>query len=101
MNDAKLYWLHLNSSRAPGTATTYTVSRTNEPRNGAGGASPTVHYASWEILLSKLRHIGIREPIITEAGQALNKSGHYLLQDIRLTHQQLIDLEFPDVLNVA
>ena len=96
MEDGKVYWLHLNSSRVPGTATTYTMSRTNDPRSGLGGACPTAHYSSWEILLAKLRHINVREPIIKEAGEELHKSGHYLLQDIRLTNQQLVDLEFPD-----
>lgn len=98
MEDAKVYWLHLSSIRVPGTTTTYTMSRTNDPRIGTGGACPTVHHSSWEILLAKLRHINVREPIIKEAGEELQKSGHYILQDIRLTHQQLVDLEFPDVI---
>ncbi len=101
MENARVYWLHLSSSRVPGAATTYTVSRSNDPRSGLGGACPTAHYASWEILLAKLRHIQVREPIIEEAGRELNKSGYYLLQDIPLTNQQLVALEFPDVMNVA
>lgn len=74
------------------------MSRTNDPRSGFGGACPTVHYSSWEVLLTKLRHIRVREPIIKEAGEELHKRGHYILQDIRLTQQQLVDLEFPDVM---
>lgn len=98
MDDAEVYWLHLSSSRVPGTATTYTMSRTNEPRSFVGGACPTVHYSSWEVLLAKLRHINVQEPIIKEAGEELHGSGHYIIRDIRLTHQQLVDLEFPDVI---
>ena len=75
MEDAKVYWLHLSSSGVPGTATTYTMSRTNDPRRGLGGACPTVHYSSWEVLLTKLRNINVREPIIKEAGEELHSGG--------------------------
>ncbi|HET6840128.1 MAG TPA: hypothetical protein VFK06_00320 [Candidatus Angelobacter sp.] len=101
MYDAKIYWLHLSSSRVPGCVTTYAICRSNEPRNGLGGACPTVHYTSWTVLKNKLQHINIPEQIIDEAGQELDKIGYYLLQDIRLSHQQLVDLQFPDVVNVG
>lgn len=101
MEHAKVYWLHLNSSRVPGTPTTYSISRANDPSSGLGGACPTVHYPSWEVLLAKLQRINVRQSIIKEAGEELHKSGYYLLQDIRLTHQQLADLEFPDVIQAG
>lgn len=94
MLEAKRFWLHLNCSAKPGTSTTYTVGFSPEPSGEGdfGGGYPTVHYTSWEVLLAALRQIRIPERTIDEAARELKSSGYYLIQDVSLTQEQLIDL---------
>ncbi len=99
MAEAKTYWLHLNRHASPGTTVTYSLVCAPDPGDpgNLGGGYPTAHYTWWEVLLTKLHGIHIPESVIAEAGRELNATGHYIVQSVRLTQQQLIGLELPIV----
>jgi hypothetical protein len=94
---SKPYWLHLSRNASEGDSITYEMLRTDSPSDDMrDGASPTVNYVSWEMLMAALRYIKIPEGTIEDAGKELRSQQHCILHDIHLTDGQLAKLRFPN-----
>jgi hypothetical protein len=94
------YWFHLVESKSPrpDMRSTYVLSRADAPtRNGEGGATPTVHYPSWEQLARKLSRVGIDGGVLQDAKDNLDSKGSHTIQDVVLSDDQVEQLGFVDL----
>jgi len=96
----KTYWLHIVEVKSPQAdiPSTYLLSHVSQlDRNFAGGAVPTVHYASWERLGQALSGVGIDGGLLHDTKENLNANGSHTISNVTLSDVQVELLGFVDV----
>jgi hypothetical protein len=93
----KTYWLHIVEVKSPqpDIPSTYLLSQaSHSDRNFAGGAVPTVHYASWERLGKALSGVGIDGGVLHDTKENLDSKGSHTIGNVTLSDVQVELLGF-------
>src|SRR5260221_12782215 len=96
----KTYWLHIVENKSPQLAipSSYLLARTDAPgRNDEAGGMPTVHYASWQQLATKLSAVGIDGGLLQDTKEGLDSKGNQTITEVKLAHAQAEQLGFVDL----